>query len=68
MIQITAASAYPGLIEECSQQIVPSLFLLFDGYIDFDIDGTILLPETKMDGDDYKNEGLFKDNRQAKTK
>ena len=47
---------------------MPSLFLLFDGYIDFDIDGTILLPETKMDGDDYKNEGLFKDNRQAKTK
>ena len=40
----------------------------FDGYLDFDIDGAILLPETKMDGDDYKNEGLFKDNRQTKTK
>ena len=40
----------------------------YDGYLDFDIDGAILLPETKMDGDDYKNEGLFKDNRQTKTK
>lgn len=28
---ITAAPSYPGLVEECAQQIVPSLLLLFDG-------------------------------------
>merc|ERR1712136_522649 len=28
---ITAAPSHPGLVEECAQQIVPSLLLLFDG-------------------------------------
>lgn len=28
---ISAAPSYPGLVEECAQQIVPSLLLLFDG-------------------------------------
>ena len=28
---ITAAPSYPGLVEECAQQILPSLLLLFDG-------------------------------------
>lgn len=28
---IKAAPSYPGLVEECVQQIVPSLLLLFDG-------------------------------------
>lgn len=28
---ISAAPAHPGVVEECAQQIVPSLLLLFDG-------------------------------------
>ena len=28
---ISAAPSHPGLVEECAQQIVPSLLLLFDG-------------------------------------
>ena len=28
---ITTAPSHPGLVEECAQQIVPSLLLLFDG-------------------------------------